>query len=42
MLQKCVKEILSCVDVVLCTLTGASPEGALRYISLLISNSDRF
>jgi ATP-dependent RNA/DNA helicase IGHMBP2 len=30
--EKCLKQILSTVDVVLCTLTGASPEGPLKYL----------
>ena len=33
MLQRCLKEIVSGADVVLSTLTGASPEGSLRYCS---------
>ena len=33
MLQRCLKEIISGADVVLSTLTGASPEGSLRYCS---------
>ena len=33
MLQRCLKEIVSGADVVLSTLTGASPESLLRYCS---------
>ena len=30
-LQKAVKEVLGSADVILSTITGASPEGSLRY-----------
>ena len=33
MLQRCLKEIVSGANVVLSTLTGASPESLLRYCS---------